>query len=173
MKINKKQAMRFCAVICALSIGLDSNAKSISYYTDKAKSGMDSAWQATKREAKKIEDSFSRMHSKAKSVADNIDPKTLDKMKKGLIGAGVVVGAAAGAAAVGYAATEYDLFGSAGAQDEQEQVLASTVNMLKNDPEYSGDVSEQFRYLLSTDMDLSQIENVIDMANPGWQDKYQ
>lgn len=151
--------MRIVTLLLSCMVFLDTQTKSLSYYTDKAKSSVKSAYSSVKNTAKSL-------HKKAKNFVDGLDPKTVSKMKKGLIAAGVTAGAIASAAAIGYAATELELFGSVGAQTEDEKILTSTVNMLKNDPKYTDDIGEQFRYLLSTDMNIDQIDAVLDMANP-------
>ena len=156
----KKMFKNVLVLSLVVLVGEDVQAKSLSYYKDKTRSGVSSTWHKTKS-------SFKNMQKKAYDVVNSIDPKTLDNMKKLLITAGVSIGAAAGAAAVGYAITEYDLFGLSGAQNQTEKVFTSTVNMLKNDSKYSNDIGEQFRYLLDTDMDLNQIDGVLDIINPG------
>ncbi len=171
MKLIKKDMSLAMLVIGGLTVVPVAQAKSFSYYKDKAKSGAESAWKSTKSGFSKIGDQFTSMQKKATDVANNLDPKTVDKMKKALIGAGVGIGAAAGAVAVGYAVTEYDLFGSSGATNEAESVLASTVNMFQNDPKYRDDAVEQFRFLIDTDndldLDIDEVDHILDIANPG------
>lgn len=155
MKYKKRiQHFLVLSVMVLVLVGVDLQAKSFIYYTEKAKSGAESAWKSTKSGFSKVGDQFTAAQKKASATWNSIDPTTKKQIQAALISAGVVVGTAAIGAGVSYALSDSGVEVGGDRGDSASYQLThdkgtfdQLVGFLRNDSNYAGNLENQAGFL--------------------------